>query len=499
MDTNIAYGLMLVTLGFFGYIGYQAATERKLEADEYLSARGSQDWLRIGLSLFASGMGIWILFGPSEVGYYGGFWDVVGYAVSAATPFLLLAYVGPMIRDKLPDGVTLADYVRMRIGRPMQIYVGVISVIYMFTFLFAEFTAIGKAMSVLSDMDPLIPMIAVGAVTVGYTAYGGLPASLRTDRIQAWVVLWLVVALLLIVFAGDLSNLISDAKAYNPEDDWSIGSMSYMDSFKSGLALVIAITAAEMFSQGNWQRAWASENNEALKKGALLAAGLVLPLVFIMGVLGTVAAGQGAVDDPSAAFFTLLEDAHILIIAGFVVLGIALVCSSVDTLQNAVSASITRDLSDNKMNLDQARIATVAMIPLAIYLATGPTIGNFTFDAASVFGIFLFADLLAAATVLPVLLTLSERIKSRAALAGAVCGLLSVVIYGMYTADLSTGIGYLTSPTNEFGLANLEVFVSALCGSGLVTIIGSELIGMQELPNIPNEEVANQEGSSESE
>ena len=36
-----------------------------------------------------------------------------------------------------------------------------------------------------------------------------------------------------------------------------------------------------------------------------------------MGVLGTVAAGQGAVDDPSAAFFTLLEDAHILIIAGF--------------------------------------------------------------------------------------------------------------------------------------------------------------------------------------
>ena len=499
MDTNIAYGLMLVTLGFFGYIGYQAATERKLEADEYLSARGSQDWLRIGLSLFASGMGIWILFGPSEVGYYGGFWDVVGYAVSAATPFLLLAYVGPMVRDKLPDGVTLADYVRMRIGRPMQIYVGVISVIYMFTFLFAEFTAIGKAMSVLSDMDPLIPMIAVGAVTVGYTAYGGLPASLRTDRIQAWVVLWLVIALLLIVFAGDLSNLISDAKAYNPEDDWSIGSMSYMDSFKSGLALVIAITAAEMFSQGNWQRAWASENNEALKKGALLAAGLVLPLVFIMGVLGTVAAGQGAVDDPSAAFFTLLEDAHILIIAGFVVLGIALVCSSVDTLQNAVSASITRDLSDNKMNLDQARIATVAMIPLAIYLATGPTIGNFTFDALGVFEIFLFADLLAAATVLPVLLTLSDRIKSRAALAGAVCGLLSVVIYGMYTADLSTGIGYLTSPTNEFGLANLEVFVSALCGSGLVTIIGSELIGMQELPNIPNEEVANQEGSSESE
>ena len=470
MNTNIAYVLMIATLGFFGYIGFQAVRDREIEQDEYLSARGSQDWFRIGLSLFASGMGIWILFGPSEVGYYGGFWDVVGYAVSASTPFLLLAYVGPMIRDKLPDGVTLADYVRLRIGRPMQIYVGVISVIYMFTFLFAEFTAIGKAMSVLSDMDPLIPMILVGAVTVGYTAYGGLPASLRTDRIQAWVVLWLVIVLLLILFAGDISTLISDAKAYNPEDDWSIGSMSYMDSFKSGLALVIAITAAEMFSQGNWQRAWASENNDALKKGALLAAVLVLPLVFIMGVLGTVVAGQGAVNDPSAAFFVLLEDVHVFIIAGFVILGIALVCSSVDTLQNAVSASITRDLSDNKIDLNQARIVTVAMIPLAIYLATGPTIGNFTFDALSVFGIFLFADLLAAATVAPVFLTLWDKITSTGAILGAISGFIGVIAYGTYTTDLSTGIGYIFSPTNEFGLANLNVFLSALFASLIVTI-----------------------------
>ena len=109
METNTAYLLMACTLIAFGYVGYRASSEKDLDADSYLSARGSQDWLRIGLSLFASGMGIWILFAPSEVGYYGGFWDVVGYAVSAATPFLLLAYVGPMIRERLRSGVTLAD------------------------------------------------------------------------------------------------------------------------------------------------------------------------------------------------------------------------------------------------------------------------------------------------------------------------------------------------------------------------------------------------------
>ena len=476
---------MIATLGVFGYIGYQASNAKEIEADEYLSARGSQDWLRIGLSLFASGMGIWILFGPSEVGYYGGFWDVVGYAVSSATPFILLAYVGPKIRDRLPNGVTLADYVRIRLGRPMQIYVGLISVLYMFTFLFAEFTAIGKATETLSDAEPLVPMFLVGIVTAAYTSRGGLPASLATDRIQAWTILFLVVALLLTLFGGDIEGLISDAKAYNPEGDidWSIGSMSHMESYKSGLALVVAITAAEMFSQGNWQRAWASESDEALTKGAWLAAGLVLPLVFVMGVLGTVVAAQGAAEDPSAAFFYLIEDAGVVFVAAFIVLAIALVCSSVDTLQNAVVASISRDLSDSKMDIPNARYLTVGMIPIAIYLATGPTlpftiplIGISALDAGGVFQIFLFADLLAAATVMPVLLTLWNRISSQGALLGAVSGLLSVVAYGALTGDLGDGIVYIFSPTNEFGLANLEVFLSAVIGSTIVTIVGSLLM-----------------------
>ena len=122
MDNNIAYGIMIATLGFFGYIGYQSVSNKEINNDEYLSARGTQNSMSITLSLFASGMGIWILLAPSEVGYYGGFWDVFGYALSAATPFILLAYVGPMVRKKLPEGVTLADYAKTRAGRPMQIY-----------------------------------------------------------------------------------------------------------------------------------------------------------------------------------------------------------------------------------------------------------------------------------------------------------------------------------------------------------------------------------------
>ena len=92
------------------------------------------------------------------------------------------------------------------------------------------------------------------------------------------------------------------------------------------------------------------------------------------------------------------------------------------------------------------------------------------------FQIFLFADLLAAATVMPVLLTLWGQVSSRGALLGAISGLLSVVAYGLWTADLWTGVEYIFSPTDEFGLANLWVFLSAVIGSTAVTVLGSYVL-----------------------
>ena len=161
ISSSLAYLLLLVTLSFFAWLGYQESLKATIDNDSFLSARNSQNWVMIGLSLFASGMGIWILFGPSEVGYYGGFYDVFGYALSSATPFLLLAYLGPVIRNITPEGITLADFVRKKMGRPMQIYVGIISIIYMFTFMFAEYIAIGRAVEFLSGIDFLIPIIFV--------------------------------------------------------------------------------------------------------------------------------------------------------------------------------------------------------------------------------------------------------------------------------------------------------------------------------------------------
>jgi len=473
ISLGLGYALLVVSLLFFAWLGSRESGNKVLDTDEYLSARGSQNWIMIGLSLFASGMGIWILFGPSEVGYYGGFYDVFGYALSSATPFLLLAYLGPLIRDLTPKGITLADFVRQKMGRPMQLYVGIISILYMFTFMFAEYIAIGRAVEFLSGIDFLIPIVYVAIVTTFYTVIGGLPVSIKTDRIQSFFIMWLIICIFFFIFNEGFENTLDDAKAYTPEDiewGWYHGSISDYSTFEAGLALVLAITAAEMFSQGNWQRAWSSKDNEALQKGSFLASALCFIAVLLFGFLGTVAAGRGAIFDPSLAFFELIKDYNELILSMFLILGIALVCSSIDTLQNAIVAVVSRDLTDSNMDITQARYAVISIAPIAIILAW-----HYADDALSIFRIFLVADLFAAATVLPIFLSLSDRVTANGGLVGAVFGLISVVIYGVFISDLETGIDYLTNPINENGLANLGVFLSALIGSAMVTIIVSEI------------------------
>ncbi|SVE61010.1 uncharacterized protein METZ01_LOCUS513864, partial [marine metagenome] len=218
ISLGFAFLLLVISLSFFAWLGYQESLKIKLDNDSFLSARNSQNWIMIGLSFFASGMGIWILFGPSEVGYYGGFYDVFGYAISSATPFLLLAYFGPIIRDLTPKGVTLADFVRKKMGRPMQLYVGIISILYMFTFMFAEYIAIGRAFEFLSGFNSLITIIFVAIVTTFYTTLGGLPVSIKTDRIQSFFIIWLMVYILIFIFNEGLANSLDDAKAYTAED-----------------------------------------------------------------------------------------------------------------------------------------------------------------------------------------------------------------------------------------------------------------------------------------
>lgn len=449
--TTVDLLLVLVTLAVFAWIGFRAR-EAGDDLDDYVTARGSQGAGPLGLSFFASGMGAWILFAPPEVGAFVGAVAVVGYAVGAAGPFVVFASLGRRVRAIVPSGHGLTEFVRLRFGRVFHGYVVAISILYMGVFVTAELTAVGAVAAITSDVAPSVAIVATALVTLAYTAYGGLRASLRTDRWQGWLILALL-GVAAVAVVGEVADPGEAVRSSGLVDVDRVG-------VEAAITLVIAVVAANLFHNGYWQRLWAARDQAALTRGAAIGAATSAPVVAAVGLLGLVAAGAGAtLGDPPAPFFAL-TGAVAWAAPLVLVLGVALVASSVDTLENGLGALVVAERPT--LTLRDARLVTAVLLLPALVVAL---------QGYSVLRLFLVADLLCAATVVPVLLGLWPRTTPAAALAGAVAGLVATVVPGaMTTGSVAEGVLAATFPD---GVPTLPPFLAALVASTIVSVVWS--------------------------
>ena len=126
MNNMTAYGIVLVTL-FFVYL----RTTRIQSSDkEYFVLNKTEGVFGLSLSFYASGMGLWILTSPAEVAWYGLGYDIYGYALSAATPFILIYFFGPKIASLTPEGATLPQFIEKRYGSSAQKVVSIVAVTF---------------------------------------------------------------------------------------------------------------------------------------------------------------------------------------------------------------------------------------------------------------------------------------------------------------------------------------------------------------------------------
>lgn len=437
---------LAATLFLFVWIGLKARTPGG-DLDQYLTARNSQTATTLGLSFLASGMGAWILFVPPEIGAFVGPVAVAGYAVASALPFVLLGWLGPTIRRRLPQGRSITEYAQHRYGAGMRHWVAVLSVLYMLCFLAAELTAIGAITTLLSGQSGAWAVVGVAVATLAYTAWGGLRASLVTDRWQAWLLVGLL-ALVLVVAAQVLPALppVAAWPAAPAADAWSVA-----------LTLVIAVTAANLFHQGYWQRVWAARDDRALWRGAWVGGLATVAVVAVVGMVGVVVAASGMpLGQPPAPFFALLAAGPQWLALPALLLAVALVASSVDTLQNGIASLLVTARAG--ATLAAARWVTVVlMLPVVVLALQG----------ISVLRLFLIADLLCATAVVPLLLGLWGRMTTRAAVGGAMAGLLGAVLPGwLGSGSLWQGVLAATFPAN---VPTLGPFLGALLLSTLVS------------------------------
>ncbi len=417
--------------------------------DDYLTARDSQSASTLGLSFLASGLGGWILFAPPEIGAFVGPVALAGYALGAALPFFVLAWCGPAIRRRMPRGRTIAEYAQDRFGAGLRLWVSALSVLYMLCFITAELTAIGGITAMLSELPGAGVIVAVAVTTLIYTTWGGLRASLVTDRWQAWLLL----ALLILVVAVLLLSLPAGAIT----QPWPSAPMEV--SLSVALTLVIAVTAANIFHQGYWQRIWSARDDRQLRRGAWLGGLLSIPVILVVGALGMLCMALGKnPGSPPIPFFALLNQAPAWLTLPALLLAVALVASSVDTLQSAIASLVVTARPD--VSLSTARWVTVLlMVPVVLVSLQG----------LSVLRLFLIADLLCATAVVPVLLGLWQRMTPTAAVMGCLAGLLGAVLPGWVSGgDIGAGLLAASFPGS---VPTLAPFVGALLASTAVSLV----------------------------
>jgi Na+/proline symporter len=126
--------------------------------------------------------------------------------------------------------------------------------------------------------------ISLAVFTWFYTSLAGLPASIITDKFQAYLMFSLVF-ILLIVACVNPNNQIT-------KEEFAVASNWTTDGFVAAVTLIIAVVCAEMFNQGTWQRVWAANSVPEMRKGFMLGSFLVFLLMMFFGIMGMIAYGK---------------------------------------------------------------------------------------------------------------------------------------------------------------------------------------------------------------
>ena len=418
-SSSAIFWLLLFSAGF-AISGVMYSRHERSSLEDYVVARNSQSTLATIITLLATSLGAWILFAPAQAATWGGLAAIIGYGLGAASPRWLMIPLGRRMRELIPQGHTLTEFVILRYGKVMYSLVLIIVMFYMFITLTAEITAISKLVQLLAPVPLGWTAAIVMIFTLLYTSYGGLRASIFTDKVQIVIILPLLFVLMVLGWqaTGGILPVMEQLHSKAPQ----LLNLSDPVGIKAGLTFFVAILLTGLFHQGNWQRVYSAKDTGSMKRGFLLGGLFAGPFIFIMGLFGLAFVAMGHTGDSSVALFSVLQG-HIpgWFAIALIPLGLSLVMSSADTCINAVSSLIAVDMRRLTPNLSKPALMNLSR--WLIYLLAIPVI-IVAAQGYNVLYLFLLADLFCSAAAFPVFFGLfNRRYNGVLACVSTVCGL----------------------------------------------------------------------------
>lgn len=372
-------------------------------------------------------MGVGILTTYAQIANLSGLHGLLVYTLSGALPIVGFAAIGPIIRKKCPEGFILTEWVRGRYGIVTALYVSFFTCLTMFLFMIGELSALRGAIETLTGINALPVVIVECVVTSIYTAYGGFRVSFITDNFQGVLVLLLVI----ICAAGMGSYIDIDPAMVGPSDLLKANKLGWQLVY----ILPVAITTNDCFLSGFWLRTFASKTDKDLWIGCSLASAVTFIICTLVGTTGFLAVWSGdlTVGDANGynAFFVLLSKMPNWLLAFVIIFICFLSTCTFDSLQSAMTSTISNDVFRNKLHINWVRLIVVIIIVPIIVLAIKV--------ADNILQIYLIADLVSAAIIPSMFLGLSDRLfwflQGFDVMVGGLGGLLAVFVFGAIYYD----------------------------------------------------------------
>jgi len=423
---TIIVGLFFVGLGYIN-------SKKTLNNSNYIIGNRDENIFALTTSLAASALGAWILFGPASAATWGGIGAVIGYALGASTPMLLLYNFGPKIRKEFPKGLSLTEFIKKRFGLGILKISLFLILFYLIIFLIAEVTAIAFLLNLISKTPLWITAGITLMVCLLYILRGGFKLSIITDKYQFIIIAVLILTTAILI----LGNLEISSYELIKRNSPSLISREYLPNYTAGLTFFIAVAATNLFHQGNWQRVFAAKNDLILKKSLIYSSIIIFIIVFWMGYTGLISLSLNSKVIPDLAFFNLLLSNNYLITISILILAYALTLSTIDTLINAISSILIVDGNQiskkilGKSVKNKTNYIIIFICFLVFILAS---------KGLSILYLFLLADLFCCAAVITIFYGFFNRkIDSRLSYLSILSALVSGLLF-FPSMDFKTSI-----------------------------------------------------------
>ena len=417
LSVTILIGLFFIGLG---YLNSKKISNNK----KYIVGDRDEDTFSLTASLTASALGAWILFGPASAATWGGIGAVIGYSLGAAAPMLLLYNFGPKIRKEFPKGLTLIEFIKKRFGKGILKISLFLILFYLTIFLIAEVTAIAFLLNFISQVPLWLTASTTLIICLLYILRGGFKLSIITDKYQFSFILVIILMSLLLI----LGNLDLTSYEIIKQNSPNLIDKTYLPNYTAGLTFFIAVSATNLFHQGNWQRVFSAKNNSILKKSLIYSSIIIFFIVFWMGYSGLISYSLNSKVIPDLAFFELiLNEKNSLIVIAILVLAMSLTLSTIDTLINAISSllivngnQINKKLNGKNIKNKTNKIVLLLSVLVFVLASKG----------YSILYLFLLADLLCCAAVITIFYGFfNKKINSTLARYSIVCGLVFGLLF----------------------------------------------------------------------